>query len=71
MTIDAKITPLDEFTLPYGHTANLKELEYENGMRLLRLTFREDRRFTVLDIDAARADILGQALVDWAKKQPQ
>jgi len=69
MMNEDKITDVGDIDLPYGHKATLKNVEYENGMQLLRLTFRENRRFTVLDIDAARARELGQALIDWADKQ--
>jgi len=70
MMIEEKVTEIDDFDLPYGHKASLKNVEYENGMQLLRLTFRENRRFTILDIDAARARALGQAMIDWANSQP-
>ena len=62
---------LDEIMLPYGHTVKLKEIEYENGMRLLRATIRQERRFTVLDLDASRANDLATALVNWAKTAEQ
>ena len=69
MINETKVTEIDQIELPYGHSANLKEVEYENGMSILRVTFRENRRFTVLDIDAPRAEILGQALIDWARNK--
>ena len=62
---------LDEIMLPYGHTVKLKEIEYENGMRLLRATIRQERRFTVVDLDASRANDLGSALMNWAKTAEQ
>ncbi len=67
MMDEEKVTKFDQFDLPYGRKVNLKNVEYENGMHLLRLTFRENRRFTILDIDADRAESLGQALLNWAK----
>jgi hypothetical protein len=67
MTIDATVTEFQHIDLPYGHTAKLQNVEYENGTKLLRITFRQDKRFTVLDIDAERADTLAKALSDWLK----
>ena len=62
---------LDEIKLPYGHTVKLKEIEYQNGMRILRATIRQERRFTVVDFDASRANDLGTALMNWAKTAEQ
>ncbi len=62
---------LDEIMLPYGHTVKLKEIEYENGMKLLRATIRQERRFTVVDFDASRANDLAAALMNWAKTAEQ
>ena len=62
---------LDEIMLPFGHTVKLKEIEYENGMRILRATIRQERRFTVLDLDASRANDFGAALMNWAQSAEQ
>ncbi len=67
MTIEETVNEIEQIALPYGRTAKLQNVEYENGMRLLRITFRENKRFTVLDIDAERAETLASALQDWAK----
>lgn len=64
---EVNTTELDEIMLPYGHTIGLKEIEYENGMRILRATIRENRRFTTLDFDPDRATDLATALMNWAK----
>ncbi len=68
---EVNTTDLDEIILPYGHTVKLKEIEYENGMRILRATIRQERRFTVLDLDASRANDLATALMNWAKATEQ
>jgi len=68
---EVNTTDLDEIILPYGHTVKLKEIEYENGMRILRATIRQERRFTVVDFDASRAKNLGAALMNWAKTAEQ
>ena len=64
---EVNTTELDEIMLPYGHTVKLKEIEYQNGMKLLRATIRENRRFTTLDFDADRASELATALMNWVK----
>ncbi len=64
---EVNTTELDEIMLPYGHTVKLKEIEYQNGMKILRATIRENRRFTTLDFDAERASDLATALMNWSK----
>ena len=68
---EINVVELDEILLPYGHTAKLKQIEYENGMRILRMTIRQERRFTVLDLDPSRAKDLSIALMSWAKTAEQ
>jgi hypothetical protein len=53
-------------TAPYGREIRLEDIAYESGMRLLRATIREGRRFTILEIDARSARDWGQAMIDWA-----
>ncbi|MCL2713902.1 MAG: hypothetical protein FWD68_04745 [Alphaproteobacteria bacterium] len=54
---------------PYGREIRLIEVTFENGSRFLRLTIREGTRFTILDLDAATAQLWAQALTDWASIQ--
>ncbi len=68
MTEDA-ITQLADFELPFKRAANLKNVAFEGGFEMLRLTLRENRRFTIVDLDPASADAVGQALVDWASSK--
>ncbi len=68
---DEVITDVVQLDLPYGRTANLKNVaytgdEFAQDLNLLKLTLREGRRFTILDLDAEAARAFGQALVDWA-----
>jgi hypothetical protein len=37
-------------------------------MRLLRVTIKEGRRFTQLDLDEDTADRWGQAMLDWGRR---
>ncbi len=52
---------------PYGRVIRLEEVDFESGMRLLRVTIREGARFTILDLDAPTAALWGRAMSDWAQ----
>jgi hypothetical protein len=60
-------TRIETIEAPYRREVWLDDVQFESGMRLLRVTIKEGRRFTQLDIDAATADRWGQALLDWAR----
>lgn len=62
------VTRLDRFQAPYGREVMLDNIVHESGMRLLRVTIREGRRFTIFDIDAATAAHWGSALTSWSKQ---
>jgi hypothetical protein len=51
---------------PYRREVWLDDVQFESGMRLLRVTIKEGRRFTQLDLDEAIADQWGHAMLDWA-----
>jgi hypothetical protein len=53
---------------PYRREVWLDDVQFESGMRLLRVTIKEGRRFTQLDLDVEAADRWGQALLDWARR---
>ena len=61
------VTQLETFLAPYGREVRLQDVAYESGMRLMRVTIREGRRFTTLEIDPATAAEWGSALSQWAK----
>ncbi len=62
------VTELETFQAPYGREVRLQDVEYESGMRLLRVTIREGRRFTTLELDAETAAHWGSALTRWADR---
>jgi hypothetical protein len=66
------ITPLEKLTNPLGgQVIELQQLDYESGgISLLRTRIREKSRFTIFEIDSQTARLWGQALLDWAAKQP-
>jgi hypothetical protein len=62
-------TRLDVIVAPYGREVRLDEVPFESGMRLLRVTIREGRRFTVLDLDARSAGEWGRVMTEWSNSQ--
>jgi Family of unknown function (DUF6967) len=63
---DETVTDIAELDLPFHRRASLKDVAFDGGLNMLRLTFREGRRFTIIDMDAASADQLGALMVKWA-----
>lgn len=63
-------TRLDVLAAPYGREVRLEDVSFESGMRLLRITIREGRRFTILDIDGPTAAQWGKVMTDWAACHP-
>lgn len=53
---------------PYRREVWLDDVRFESGMRLLRVTIKEGRRFTQIDLDQATADRWGQFMLDWARR---
>ncbi len=53
--------------LPFGRLIKSQEIEHESGLKMLRLTIREGRRFTLIDLDESSAKKLSADLSDWVK----
>lgn len=51
---------------PYGRAVWLDDVRFDSGMRLLRVTVKEGRRFTLLDLDAESAERFARVMLDWA-----
>lgn len=62
------MTRLERFSAPFGREVILDDVVHDSGLKMLRLTVREGRRFTVLDIDADTAQHWGAALSGWASR---
>lgn len=60
------IRDLAEFDLPYSRRAQLREVEYDGGMKMLRLILREGKRITQVELDTATARQLADAFNGWA-----
>ena len=66
-----KVSRLEKFQAPYGRDIMLDDVVHESGMRMLRITIREGKRFTVMDIDAPTAAHWSDSLAGWAKRTDQ
>lgn len=64
MSAESK-TRIAALEAPYRREVWLDDVRFESGMRLLRVTIKEGRRITQLDLDAATAEQWGQAMADW------
>jgi hypothetical protein len=53
---------------PYRREVWLDDVQFESGMRLLRITIKEGRRITQLDLDRETADQWGQTMLDWVHR---
>lgn len=62
---------LETVAAPYGREVRLDEVVFESGMRLMRITIREGRRFTIMDIDAPTAALWGKVMAEWAQQSSQ
>lgn len=60
---------LARFELPYSRKAELREVTFDGGMKMLRLVLREGKRITQVDLDAEAATNVSAAIADWAKAQ--
>ena len=61
-------TRLATIVAPYRREVWLDAVQFESGMRLLRVTIKEGRRFTQLDLDEETTDQWGQAMLDWVRR---
>ncbi|HRJ68593.1 MAG TPA: hypothetical protein PK812_03215 [Beijerinckiaceae bacterium] len=63
-------TPIVEIAAPYRRAIRLEEVDFESGMRMLRVVLREGHRITQIDLDAETAARWGTMMADWAARQP-
>ncbi len=64
-------TEVDTIAAPYGREIRLTEVDFDSGMRLLRVTIREGGRYTILELDAPTAGRWAQSMAAWAAAQPK
>ena len=58
---------LETLTAPYGREVRLDHVQFESGMQLLRVTIREGKRITVLDVDGPTALAWAKTMTQWAE----
>ncbi len=64
---DLKQTALSELALPWGTQLRVFELEYESGLKMVRLRFRQGKhRFTDVDVDADNVAKLAELFSQWS-----
>ncbi len=61
---------LAHIDLPFRRRAIVREVSYDNGLRMIRLVLFEGKRVTQVDLDEATARQLGAALVSGADHVP-
>lgn len=67
MTTAEGETLIKAYDLPFQKSATFKDVTLFGGMKVLRMTFRERKRFTMIDLDPATATELANDLLAWAK----
>ena len=64
--MNEEITLLGSLLAPYGREIKLEDVAYNNGMHVLRLRIREEKRFTVIDINPETARDWAKMMTTWA-----
>ena len=59
---------IKEMALPFQKSATLKDVTLFGGMKVLRMTFRERKRFTMIDLDPNSATEFAESLLAWAEE---
>ena len=67
-----EITPIDKLRLPFGgQEVEFQHLEHEaGGVPFLRVRIRENKRFTIFDVDPASARQWANLMLEWANRHP-
>lgn len=65
------ITKLGDLLAPYGRQIVVEDVAYDNGMHVLRLRIREEKRFTVMDINPEIARAWGKLMTGWADRMEE
>ena len=62
-----KLTDLAALELPYRRKVQLRRVDFDSGMSMVRVVLREGTRITQVDLDAESAQAFGEALIDAAR----
>ncbi len=63
------VTELSEHILPFGRRVRLQNVDFHNGLNMLRMIWREGRRLTIIDIDPESATRLGEEMAKWGREK--
>ena len=61
---DLAMTDIAVLELPFGRVATIREVEFESGLKMLRLILKEGHRITQVDLDGPTAAQMGAILSD-------
>ena len=61
------VTDIVNLELPYRRKAMIRRVDFDSGMKMVRLVLREGTRITQVDLDAESATALGDALASAAR----
>jgi len=64
---EQSVSDIAALELPFARQLAISNVEFDSGLNMLRLTFREGRRFTVIDLDASSAAKLAALMGKWAQ----
>ncbi|MBF0560552.1 MAG: hypothetical protein HQL37_00780 [Alphaproteobacteria bacterium] len=62
------VVSLERFLAPWGKEVTLQTVDYDSGLKIMRVTIREKHRFTTLDLDTETALHLSRSLAEWAEQ---
>lgn len=68
MTEGEEAVLIKDIELPFHKKGSLKDVTLFGGMKVLRMTFQERKRFTMIDLDPTSATELAESLLKWAKE---
>jgi len=71
MTDGQEATLIRESDLPFHRWLRLQDIAFDGGFHVLRMTFRERKRFTMIDLDKTSAEGLAKDLLAWAAIQEE
>ena len=63
------VREMHEYELPFRRKAELREVQFEGGLNMLRLVLREGKRITQVDMDVDVATKMANDILAWAKEQ--
>ena len=62
---------LETLIAPFGREVRLDEVRFESGLKLLRVTIREGKRITQLDVDAQTALAWAKVMKLWGERETE